>query len=156
MSIEEFIRLGCEDEFVLFISPTFTKDPPEVKAMREDILMQMKCIVMSLSPFQKSTTTEECDAGWKKYLERRQYDRDGMPGYNFVVKVVSYPECSIMDRPSIPPSKLKYLLNPATKAGLTLDLIGFGPAKSCHLKLLSIPFLEAYVPRKPDAPLFSS
>eukprot|EP00956_Cyclotella_meneghiniana_P018450 scaffold30718_cov36-Cyclotella_meneghiniana.AAC.2 len=150
LSIDEFIRLGCEDEFVLYIPPTSTKDAPEVKAMREDILMQMKRIVMS--PFQKSTTTEERDAGWKKHLERRQYNRDGNPGYDFVVKVVSYPERSIMDRPSIPPSELKYLLNPVTKAGLTLELIGFGSAKSCHLKLLSIPFVEAYVPRKPDAP----
>eukprot|EP00956_Cyclotella_meneghiniana_P033008 scaffold92750_cov52-Cyclotella_meneghiniana.AAC.1 len=153
LPIGEFIRLGCEDEFTLYIPPTSSKESPEVKSLREELLLQMKRIVMA--SFQKNTTPEEREAGWQKHLQSRQFDRHGNDGYDFNVKIVTYPERPVMDRPSIPPSELKYLLNPVTKAGMTLELAGYGSAKTCHLKLLSIPFVEAYVLREPDAPFLA-
>ena len=124
LPIGEFIRLGCEDEFTLYIPPTSAKEPPEVKSLRDDLLLQMKRIVMA--SFQKTTTPEEREAGWQKHLQSRQFDRHGNDGYDFNVKIVTYPERPVMDRPSIPPSELKYLLNPVTKAGMTLELAGYG------------------------------
>lgn len=150
LRINEIIRLRCHEEFILFIPPTSKNDPPEVKSSREGLLRQMRRIVMA--PYMTSSTPQQRELLWNKHLEKRQVQREGNDGYEFNVRVHSYPERFTMDRPSIPPGELKYLLNPVTKSGFFLELMGSGTAVTCHLPMLSIPFVEAYVLRKPDAP----
>ena len=82
LPLDEFIRLGCEDKFTLFIPPTSEKESPEIQSMCNDLLPQMILIVMW--PFKTNATTpEERDSGWKKHLESRKFNRHGDDGYNF-------------------------------------------------------------------------
>jgi hypothetical protein len=44
---------------------------------------------------------------------------------------------------------INHLLNPITGAGITIQLLGYGAAVSCLLKLYNLPFIELYIPRNP-------
>ena len=41
-------------------------------------------------------------------------------------------------------------MKPSTGAGITVELMGYGTAITCHLKLHWLPFIEVYVPIKDD------
>ena len=110
IQIKEIIRRRCQEEFILFIPPTSKDYPPEVKSSRDGLLRQMRLIV--LAPYVTSSTPQQRDLAWKKHLEKHKVQREGNEGYEFNVRIHSYPEHSTMDRPSLPPGELKYLLNP--------------------------------------------
>ena len=45
----------------------------------------------------------------------------------------------------MPPNSINHLVNPASGAGITLELLGYGTAITCHIKLQLLPFVECYV-----------
>ena len=103
VQIKEIIRRRCQEEFILFIPPTSKDYPPEIKSSRDIVL----------APYVlTSSTPQQRDLAWKKHLEKRKVQHEGNEGYEFNVRIHSYPEHSTMDQPSLPPGELKYLLNP--------------------------------------------
>ena len=108
----------------------------------------MKRIVMA--PYQKTHSSQDRDIGWFNHLTNRRQERDGAFEYDFNCRVVAYPERDSIEKINLPDSHLNHLMNPTTGAGITVELMGYGRAITCHLKLHLLPFIEVYVPIKND------
>ena len=87
---------------------------------------------------------------WASHLKRRETPRDGSVGYEFQVSVLATPQHDLLSTVNLPSSEVNYLVNPSTGAGIYFELCGYGLAHSCHIKFHSMPFLEFYVPIRPD------
>ena len=72
-------------------------------------------------------------------------ERDGGVGYEFNVRVHAYPSRDYLEKESLPTNSIDHLVNPASGAGVTLELLGYGTAVTCHIKLPLLPFVECYV-----------
>ena len=146
LAIKDILRLDSGDEFILFIPPFNRNDKKVWSDTSKTVLGLMKRIIMS--SFSKTTTPQDREIGWQNHLRTRQRERDGSFGYEFNVRVIAYPSRDLIEMDSLPSSSVDYLVDPASGAGLTLELLGYGPAISCHIKLPWIPFVEAYIPIK--------
>ena len=143
--MKDIVRLRVSDEFVLFIPPENKKSPLELKEAREYLLNRFKKIITH--DFPKTTKPAQRESYWDSELRSREIARDGQVGYEFHVKVISYPEHDEMSRSPMQRSEINYLLNPQTGVGLSLQLIGYAGSSSCLLKLYHLPFVEVYTPR---------
>ena len=146
LAIKDILRLDSGDEFILFLPPFNKNDKKVWRDTSNTVLGLMRRIIMS--SFSKTTTPQERDAGWKNHLISRQRERDGNYGYEFNVRVAAYPSRDFIEKESLPTESVEYLVNPASGAGLTLELLGYGTAVTCHIKLALIPFIEVYIPVK--------
>ena len=146
LAIKDILRLDSGDEFILFLPPYNRNDNKLWRETSDTILGLMRRIIMQ--PYAKSTTPQDRDIGWTKHLSTHERERDGNIGYEFNVRVVAYPSRDHIQKDSLPASSVDYLVDPASGSGLTLELLGYGSAITCHIKLPWLPFLEVYVPVK--------
>ena len=120
--MKEILRLNTGDEFVLFIPPHNRKDDKAWSESSKAILGMMKRIIMS--PFVNKSTASDRETGWNKHLRSRERERDGDVGYEFNVRVHAYPSRDYLEKESLPVSSVDHLINPASGAGITLELLG--------------------------------
>ena len=148
LTLEEILRLHTRDEFILFLPPYNRNDNKAWRETSNAVLGLMKRVVMA--PYQNTHSSQDRDVGWFNHLNSRRKERDGAFGYDFNIRVVAYPERDSIEKDNLPESHLNHLMNPTTGAGITVELMGYGTAVTCHLKLHLLPFLEIYVPIKDD------
>ena len=121
MAIKDILRLDSGDEFILFIPPFNKNDKKVWRDTSNTVLGLMRRIIMS--PFANTTTAQERETGWNKHLCTRQRERDGTFGYEFNVRVVAYPSRDLVEKDDLPTASVDYLVDPASGAGLTLELL---------------------------------
>lgn len=112
LRMKEIVRLRITDEFVLFLPPVTKKSPPEFKETREYLLNKFKRIITS--SFMNTTTAAQREAYFESELRARAVTREGQIGYEFHVKVISYPEREQMSIPGLPGSEINNLIDPDT------------------------------------------
>jgi hypothetical protein len=101
-------------------------------------------------------TPAERDAYFENELRSREVLREGKVGYEFHIRVHSYPERHKMSMKPVPVHEINHILNSKTGAGIAIQLLGYSSSTSCLLiKLYNLPFLEFYVPRNPGDPSYN-
>ena len=146
LSILEFLQLSVGDEFILFLPPFNKNDNPVWEEVGDRVNKNMRQIIMA--PFAKQGTVAERDAAWKKHLLSREAPRDGAAGLEYHTRLCSYPERSQLNINNPPEHEIRYLTNPSVAIGMQLELISYGTSKTCPLRLVDMPFVEAWVPVK--------
>jgi hypothetical protein len=149
LTILEFLKLSVGDEFILFVPPFNKNDKPVWKEVGDSVTNNMRQIIMA--PFAKQGTVNERDSAWKKHLLSREVPRDGSAGIEYGVRVCSYPERSHLNINNPPDHEIRYLTNPSVAIGMKLELISYGTSKTCPLRLVDMPYVEAWVPVKENS-----
>eukprot|EP00956_Cyclotella_meneghiniana_P033552 scaffold96912_cov61-Cyclotella_meneghiniana.AAC.3 len=71
----------------------------------------------------KNLTVAACNKYFESELKTRAVGRNGRDGHEFHVRVLAYPERSLLEMDPIPKSEMNHLLLPQTGVGLTIQLI---------------------------------
>lgn len=103
---------------------------------------------MVLHDHRNSSSPASRQEYWESELQTRRVERNGMEGHEFHVRVLTYPERSVLEMDPIPESEKNYLLLPQTGVGVTVQLIDYSPSAKVLLKLYDLALLELYVPRQ--------
>ena len=152
IEFEDLVRLRHNDEFLLCIPPSTRKDPkPFVKACA-DTMDKMRNII--LYDHMKNLTVAACNKYFESELKTRAVGRNGRDGHEFHVRVLAYPERSLLEMDPIPKSEMNHLLLPQTGVGLTIQLIGYSLTAKTLLKFYDLALLQLYIRRSPGEQIY--
>eukprot|EP00956_Cyclotella_meneghiniana_P012541 scaffold17839_cov72-Cyclotella_meneghiniana.AAC.8 len=155
IEFDDLVRLRHNGEFLLCIPPTTRKDPKQLITAFEDTMDKMRSMI--LYDYRNNSTAAERKEYFESELKTRAVGRGGYDGHEFHVhvRVLAYPEHSLLEMDPIPESEKNHLLLPQTGVGITVQLIGYSPSAKTLLKLYDLALLQLYVPRPPGVKIYN-
>jgi len=132
------------------LHPVDNRTPLSVRELRRSLLAAFGCVILSASATHH-LSAEEKDSFLEDEFRQRTVPQYGQDHIEFNVKIANYPERAQLDQPNPLPRDINHWLGTG-RAGLYLEVIGFGTSTTVLLQLSCLPYVQIWKRRKHDAP----
>ena len=148
MKYPQVLRLRDSDEFTVVVPCVDLWQSKSAQKYRGQLLTDIKKAILDAVSNLPSKYREKFFA---EELSKRAFEREGKPHYEFHVRLTSYPERHMLQKPDLPESLLNHFMSGGGN-GFYVEMLEWQLRKDVLIKLKYLPFVEVHMTRATDAP----